>query len=236
MTNLAYQLALGFGFAAIVGAFAWRVRALDRRGAMAAVFVGGLIFGLGGISASAVLIVFFITGTVLSRLPGGGHVRTGNEKRGRNWKQVLANGGIPAAAIVATHIPRLQMIGMHAYLGALAAATADSWSTEVGTRYGSNPRDILTWNPIDRGVSGGISGMGTIASLAGAMLIAAAAILPWAGALPTEFRLFIAVVIAGFMGAVADSLIGSAMQAKFRCSSAVARSRWRSIAIAPQSY
>jgi uncharacterized protein (TIGR00297 family) len=208
----------GFGLAAAIGVLAWRMRALDLSGAITAVIVGTIIFGLGGLHASAILIAFFVTGSVLSALPGGGKVLTGDEKHGRSWEQVAANGAIPAAAILLSHIPRFQIIGALAFVGSVVAATADSWSTELGTRYGGNPIDSLSGDAVVRGMSGGISGVGLLGSLTGSALIATIAVLPIAGiVIGGSIWTFAAIIVAGLTGTLADSIFGSSVQAKFQC-------------------
>jgi uncharacterized protein (TIGR00297 family) len=218
MGQILSPLLLGFVLAIAIGAIAWRLRALDLSGAMTAAIVGTIIFGLGGLHASAILIAFFVTGSVLSGLPGGGQVLTGDEKRGRSWKQVVANGAIPAAAILLSLLPRFQIVASYAFVGSIVAATADSWSTELGTRYGGHPNDALTGHQVTPGISGGISGIGLLASLLGAALIGSIAILPFSGLhVPANFATFVAILISGLAGTVADSTLGSSIQAKYRC-------------------
>jgi len=215
---MGFALLLGFALATIIAITARRMRALDLSGAIAAVIVGTIIFGWGGLHASAILIAFFITGSILSGLPGGGKVFTGDERSGRSWKQVAANGAIPAAAILLSQIPKFRMIGALAFVGSVVAATADSWSTELGTRYGSNPIDSLSGDLVQRGISGGISGVGFAGSLAGSALIAAIAVLPLDGiAIGSNVWTFAAIIIAGIAGTTADSLLGSSVQAGYQC-------------------
>src|SRR6202044_93779 len=59
-----------------------------------------------------------------------------------------------------------------AFAGAYAAATADTWGTEIGTLAAKPPRSILTGKPLATGLSGGVSAPGTAAEVAGSVLIA----------------------------------------------------------------
>ena len=61
------QLIIGFFLAIIVAYAAYRARSLDRSGAFAALIVGTVIFGLGGLSWAILLLTFFITSSGLSR-------------------------------------------------------------------------------------------------------------------------------------------------------------------------
>jgi uncharacterized protein (TIGR00297 family) len=92
-----------------------------------------------------------------------------------------------------------------AFAGSFAAATADTWATEIGTLARATPRSIVTLRPIASGLSGGITIPGTIAQLSGAAFIAAvAAFLGFGGA--------IAVLAGGISGSTIDSVLGATLQ------------------------
>ena len=91
------QLVLGFLFAVIVALAAWRARSLSRSGALGALQVGTLIFGLGGWRWAVLLLAFFVSSSALTRTFAKRKASL-NEKfdKGgqRDIGQVLANGGI----------------------------------------------------------------------------------------------------------------------------------------------
>jgi uncharacterized protein (TIGR00297 family) len=128
----------------------------------------------------------------------------------RDAVQVAANGGLfgmAALGTIATGDVRFAAIG----IGALAAATADTWSTEIGTLGTALPRLITSGKPVPAGTSGGISLAGSLAALAGALAAAA-------GARLAEWSVsFMAVVAAGVSGAFVDSLLGATLQARRYC-------------------
>ena len=209
----------GLGAATVVAMLAWRLRALDVSGAIAAAIVGATIFGVGGLGSSVALIAFFLSGSILSALPQKKEILTGDERLGRNWKQVVANGGLPALAILAARfIPSIGIAASHFYYGAIAVCAADSWATEVGTRYGTNVRDVLTGRSAKPGMSGGVSVTGILSSFAGAVFIALACLLPFGNAADlSAFRAFAAIVTGGFLGALLDSVLGSSVQGVYWC-------------------
>ena len=184
--------------APLVALAAWKLKALTPSGAAAAAIVGFCHLALGGWLGAGALLTFFGTSTLLSRLGKRKKETLGFEKTARRdgW-QVLANGGV-AALCAALGRPEWM-------LGALAAANADTWATEVGSLLGAAPRKITTLKPAPPGESGAISLAGTLAALAGAALLAAMG----RGA-------FLAILLGGFGGALFDSLLGATLQAQWR--------------------
>ncbi|HZH41814.1 MAG TPA: DUF92 domain-containing protein [Gemmatimonadales bacterium] len=160
-------------------------------GVVAALAVGGATaWGLGW-RGVVLLFAFFISGSLLTRLAGG----AGGQ---RNVRQVLANGGVAALAGVFGSWPIAA--------GALAAATADTWATEIGSFSPHLPRLITTWKPVPKGTDGGMTLIGTAGGVAGAALI-------W-GAAALLFSPRLTVVWAGLAGMLADSLLGATVQGK----------------------
>lgn len=88
------SLVIGSSAAACAGLLAVRAGALTVGGAAAATAVGGLVFAAGGLGWSAVLLVFFLTSSALSRLPGlPGVSDIAAKSDRRDAFQVLTNGG-----------------------------------------------------------------------------------------------------------------------------------------------
>jgi uncharacterized protein (TIGR00297 family) len=212
------HLLLGILLGALIGILAWRAHALSPNGAVAATLTGGLIFGLGGVAWAVLLLTFFVSSSVLSRTFSSRKAGL-NEKfsKGsqRDWGQVLANGGLGALlAVVHTRWPDQTWVWV-AYAGAMAAVNADTWATELGVLSRVPPRLIMSGKVVERGTSGGITILGTLATLGGAALIGgcAAAFSAGGGAL----ILWGVVSLAGLAGSLFDSLLGATLQAIFYC-------------------
>ena len=204
------QAALGAAFAAIVASIAYRTHALSASGAAAAFVVGAIVFGSGGWASAAVLFAFFVPSTLLSRV-GATRKRAlaGDERHTpRSGWQVLANGGIAAlCALAATRGGAPFAAG---FAGAFAAASADTWGTEIGTLSRRPPVSILTFRSMRAGLSGGITPGGIAATLAGALCVACAA--SFVGIAPLW-----SVALGGVAGAVLDSILGASLQALRWC-------------------
>jgi uncharacterized protein (TIGR00297 family) len=213
------QLIIGFLLATIVAFLAYRARSLNRSGAYAALLVGTVIFGLGGWAWSILLLTFFITSSALSRAFKK-RKREANEKYAKGGQrdagQVFGNGGI-ATLFAALHFffPEATWPWL-GFAASLAAVNADTWATELGVLNPTPPRLVTDLRKVvEKGTSGGVSPVGTLASLAGAGLIGLeAALFNPSG---VNWTFFILVTIAGLLGALFDSLLGATVQAIYYC-------------------
>jgi uncharacterized protein (TIGR00297 family) len=129
----------------------------------------------------------------------------------RDAMQVLANGGVAALALVA------EVCGWHrgknAALGALAAAAADTWASEIGVRSCPPPRSVVTGQVVPPGSSGGVTPLGWAAASAGSLLIG----ITWVLAGDRRLSRLGVALAAGLAGSLADSLAGATIQAGYRC-------------------
>jgi uncharacterized protein (TIGR00297 family) len=181
------------------------VRWLTRGGLIAACAVGaGTTWGLGW-GGLALLAAFFLSGSLLTQFA---------ERQGprRTARQVLANGGVATVAAL--------LGAWTAAAGAIAAAAADTWATEIGAFSPFPPRLITSGRRVTRGTSGGITALGTLGGIAGALVIAwlAQALAPRSAA-PG----LVTLTAAGVAGMLADSLLGATLQGKFQCPACDAR-------------
>jgi uncharacterized protein (TIGR00297 family) len=193
--------------AIVVASLAYSRRTLTADGAVAAAVVGTITFARGGLSAACALLAFFTTSSGVSRLAARRKAELPlAQAKGaqRDAWQVLANGGI-ATVCVALGRPD----GM---LGALSAAAADTWATELGVLAGRPPRLITTLRSVPAGTSGGVTPEGLLASAAGALVVGASQ-LPFA---PHQ-DLIRKAVTSGIAGSVFDSLLGATIQASYVC-------------------
>ncbi|HSA57381.1 MAG TPA: DUF92 domain-containing protein [Gemmatimonadaceae bacterium] len=207
-------LPVGVAAVGVITFAAWRFRALTGSGAVAALTVGSASVAA-GVDWAALLVFFFVTSSALSRAPrrgasGADAVAIAGGDGPRSAMQVLANGVIFAAAALGS-LAAGGVIWTALGAGAIATATADTWSTEVGTRVGGTPRHILTLAPVPSGTSGGITLLGSLAAVAGAVLTSTVAQGVQFGA-P-----FAAMVIGGLAGTLADSILGATVQERRWC-------------------
>jgi len=120
-------------------------------------------------------------------------------RRGRSASQIAANLGV-AALFAATG-------RYHGCIAALAEATADTVSSEMGQALGGRTVMITTLRPVERGTDGGISIAGSVAGIvAGGIVVAIGgvrhALMPNGAA----------VMIAACVGLFFDSLLGATVE------------------------
>jgi uncharacterized protein (TIGR00297 family) len=211
-----YQLLLGFIFALIIAYLAYKARSLNKSGAIAAAFTGTIIFGVGGWQWAVLLLTFFITSSGLSRAFKKRKAKLeekfskGHE---RDAGQVFGNGGI-AALFAALHYfyPHEPWVWV-GFAASLAAVNSDTWATELGVLNPNPPRMITNLTKVvEKGTSGGISLVGTLASLAGSALIAFLA-----SFLTDNWSLLPLITASGLAGSLFDSLLGATVQAMYYC-------------------
>jgi uncharacterized protein (TIGR00297 family) len=204
------RLAIGALLAAGVALAAYRARALSLDGAIAAFVVGTIVVDAGGWSSAAVLLAFFVPSSLLTRLGRERKrlLRGTHEAAPRNAWQVLANGGVAALCAIAAVDASVPFSA--AFAGAFAAASADTWGTEIGTLARRRPVSILTFRPMEAGLSGGVSLLGSVATIAGALCVAVIA---------SSLRVapLFPVAAAGIAGALLDSIVGASLQARYWC-------------------
>ncbi len=196
-------------YAAAVAAICFLLRALSWDGAIAAAVVGGVIWEAGEWPWAAPLLAFFVTSSVLSRLRRRPEDRPDLEAVPRRAIQVLANGG-PAAACAGLYLYSQDEALKGALIASLAAANADTWATEIGSRLGLKPVRILSLSPAVPGESGVVTIAGLFAAFIGSAVVAATAPLlgltKWIGAIS----------VIGFFGCLLDSILGDSVQARYR--------------------
>lgn len=213
LTNLALALLISL---IIAGLAYWR-GSLSTSGAIGALVIGTLTFGLGGWEWGILLGIFFVSSSILS------HFKEEEKKQAaekfdkghrRDFGQVMANGGL--GSLVATFSalsPSPTWFPL--FIGIMATVTADTWATELGTLSRRPPRLITNGRVVEVGTSGGISTLGTVVSLAGGLIIGLSAgfmvpeLSPGVGALIGA--------VGGLIGSLFDSLLGATVQQIYYC-------------------
>lgn len=209
-----FQFDVGVALGIVIAVAAYYARFLKASGSVATFLLASLIYGLGGWKWTVPILTFFVLSSILSKW-GRSRKRSIeliSEKTGtRDAGQVAANGGIAGILMLAQYL--FQSLDFYPlYLAAVAAVTADTWGTEVGTYVRGRTVSIISMKDVSPGMSGGVSLGGLIGGLVGAALVAMSAT-PWID----SAQMMLLPIAAGIVASLVDSLLGATVQAQYRC-------------------
>lgn len=198
------------GILLFIAVIALRRRWLTLSGTIGAFALGFIVLYFGGFSAFSLFFFFFFSCSVLSKIKRSCNKR---EKKGsrRDLMQVIANGLPAVTALFLSRSHSFYMTALVGYSASLAEAAADTFASTFGIMSRRDPVSILTFTRVPKGISGGVTVLGSVMGLVGAVLMAAlhmAVINPDSGE---------ALVIAGtgFLGCLMDSVLGASFQEHF---------------------
>lgn len=205
---------MGGGLGSVFTIITWRVGFLRWDGALAGGLFGWSLVAVGTFAWVAPAVAFFVLSSALSCV---GKTRKQEARKveakgsARDAGQVLANGGI-AWGLLLLHGLDAESLYYWGFVGAFAAAAADTWATEIGTLSHKPPRSILTGQVLHVGQSGGVSLVGSLGALAGAAVISAVGVVVSGG----SGLFWIGLTGVGFVASFVDSLLGATVQAIYR--------------------
>ena len=202
------QLLAAFVVTALFAALAYAFGMVSRGGALGGFVVGTAIYTSLGPRGFAVLALFVVGGSLLTRLGYGRKQSSGTAEAGsgrRGARNALANCGVAVAcALIAAATSSDAFTA--AFVASLGAAFADTAESEVGQLYGRAPRLITTLREVPPGTDGAVSIPGTLAGIAAAGLTASLGLALGLVAAP---GIALLVALAAFLGTVTDSLLGA---------------------------
>lgn len=201
--------------------FAYRMRVIDRFGAVAAIPMGFIILYFGSVLWFLVLLIFFVTASLFTKYKYKQKQKMGlseGNDGARGWKSVIANGGPAAAFAILYYLSHNNPVFTLSFTGSLSFALSDTVATEVGLLSKAKPRSILTGKEINTGQSGGVTVRGEIAALTGSILIGTVSGLLLSEGIMLQILVILpAAITAGTIATNIDSIFGATIQAKYRC-------------------
>lgn len=177
----------------------YAIKAFDVEGAVSGAALTYIIWYEGGMAWVGLLSFFVLSGVSATLV--GRRARNKTHKE-RGVKNVFANGFVALIAAVRGDFG--------AYLGSLAAVSADTIASELGTLSPQWPKMITNWKLVPTGTNGAISPMGETVSITISLLLGIAAFAFGFGG-P---ELIMVSLISGFVGTNVDSLLGATLERK----------------------
>lgn len=175
-----------------------------------------VLYYFGGWKAYLVLMMIFIVVIIVEKSLGKRTEKifySINKEHGvRNEKQLISNCLVAVILICLSGITKNELFVV-AYVATLAETIGDSVASDVGVLSKANPIDICSFKPVPRGISGGVSSIGTTCSIM--VCIYSAIIYFWV----YKQSLLNAVIVAvsAFLGILLDSVLGSKVQVQYKC-------------------
>lgn len=175
--------------------------------------IGLLVFAGAGYAGVAMVATFFVLGTGATSWGMSIKQKLGlaeKEKGRRRAGQVVANAGLAAIlGVLPIIFPAKADLFRVMMAAAIASATADTLSSEMGNIYGKFFYNIITFKKDTRGLDGVVSIEGTLIGIAGSTIIA------FVYALGFGFNTsFLWVIVGGTVGNLSDSVLGATLERK----------------------
>lgn len=174
-------------------------------------FVFSITF-FGGESMYILSVSLFAINEIISKLTKKHSFDNVEEKKPRNAIQILCVSFVP---FILTLIYYLTNKEMFLYIGYILIIEqfADTIASTIGVLSKYNPVDIIRFKRVERGISGGVSLIGSISALL-ATIVSTFIIIYY-----IEFKLYLilTIVIISFIGTILDSVVGSLFQSSYLC-------------------
>ena len=186
----------------IFSLISFQKKLLNLKGIIFADLVGLITYYSGGIIAFFTIVFFYLIAEFATKL-------SRNDKKKheqRTTSNILGNAG---AAIIAL------LLGQFVpFFGAIAAALADTVSSEIGMLSTKKPRLITNFSKVESGTDGGITFLGIITGAIASILIAIVYFL----FIENSLKIAGVIAFAGFCGTLIDSLLGAIFERKGKLS------------------
>jgi len=204
------RLAVDVAVMAVLGLGAYKARALDKKGSLAAALIGLAVVELGGLYPFLAMLTFVVLGVVATKYRFSEKIKLGVAQGGngiRSWGNVLGN-GLPAVIFLALEYVAHRDVFWAASFAAIATANGDTLASELGKVFGRKPRLITNLRPARAGTNGAVSLAGEFFALLGVFIIALFS-LPLTS---HDVLMLVSVVVGGWVGVNIDSLIGATLE------------------------
>lgn len=215
---------LGAVFSFIISYLAYLKKSLDLGGMLSAILLGAVLYFINPIFF-ALMICFFISSSLLTKYKSSQKQETEklHEKSSRRGFLQVAASGLGALLFAVIYYLTGSEYFLIAFVVVMASANADTWASELGVLSNREPVSIIGFKPIKKGLSGGISLLGTSASFLGALFISIIFTIYYLNTYGFSTRVYgiLAVcTIGGFAGSIIDSIMGATLQIKYFCDAA----------------
>lgn len=199
----------------LAGLAIYRLQILDLLGTVAAVMLGIIVGIFAGYEWLALLVVFILLGFLTTRYRYEYKESLGvaeGEQGKRSLRNVLANGLVPAVFAMLWFVNKETSFATMlkaGYIASVATVTGDTLSSEIGMLSKRKPLLITNLKPVPIGTHGGVSVLGEIGGLLGALAIG---VTSYALGLASLQLSLAAAIFGGVVGFHFDSILGAVLE------------------------
>lgn len=207
---MASEIYIGIAIVILLGALSYITRALTIEGIVAAIILGVTILFFSGLKGLAILVAFLIiaSGATFIGKKRKESLKTLDSKDffGRSGYNVMSNGIVALLISLLYSTPADSNIINIAYAASIAGVLADTLGSEIGTL--SDKAYLITnFRKVPPGTNGGVSVLGTLASLGGAGIIGLLSVI-----YGVDIYKIVAITLGGFVGSTIDSIAGATLE------------------------
>ncbi|MCD6434146.1 MAG: DUF92 domain-containing protein [Candidatus Diapherotrites archaeon] len=178
-----------------------KYKILQPKAIIASLIIGCAVFVLSSLGSVLLMLSFVVFGEGVTR--AARKIRKARPHPRRALGNVIGNGGAALVALFAG--------SEIAFVGALSAALADTFSSEIGLLSKTKPRLITKpWKKVRPGTDGGVTLLGFAAAVVGATVIVSIALMLRI----TYMKYAWALIMIGIIGSIIDSIIGDIFERK----------------------
>ncbi len=160
------------------------------------------------------ILLFLVGGTLMDKLKKRDRemLAVESSKSARSFSQVFANAFAPIVCAILFLFTHVEIFELAFYVSVIEAF-ADTSASAFGV-FSKNTYDIYRLKKCKKGISGGVSLVGTLSALAVCLLMAMLVFI----CRPVSISKCALISLAAFIGIFIDTLFGSIVQVKYRCS------------------
>lgn len=193
----------------IIAVITYKLKILNKMGTTFAFVIGCIVLCYRR-DAYVILLSFLIIETFIEKA-----VTNKQEREVRTKEQIFCNSIIAILALIINCITGENEYYI-VYVSAISCSLGDSMASTIGSKYAKKVYSLISLKEIEKGLSGGVSIIGTLFGVLGNFFIGLIYYLLLNHG-TVEYINFLVIVISGFIGVMTDSILGDLFQKKYYC-------------------
>ncbi len=200
-------------FSLSVGVYSYKKNSVSKSGLIALVGISHCFILLNQVLLLCFLFAMFTSSSLLSKLKEKSKSTIEQKHGARDYIQAFANLGVATICMLLYSFTNNDIF-LVALISSVASSNADSWASEIGKLSIQQPIMITNFQPTEKGISGGVTFLGTFGGILGSIFISLITLLSF-----QQITLSIICLIAGIFGFIMDSYLGVWLQSLYKSKS-----------------